>query len=171
MQIKRDWIAITSIGTLIVFMTLWVPWLFVPAEVSLIRDGYQDMISPGSSELMGGLTVMENGLHGAMDVGVFIPSWIFILLIVASGIITILNITRTYIVSFWIPMIPIIISSIMLIYWAGSSLAVGCKLDAGFPIALIGIGMISYVTIKNNQMENKSHHATTGSGGVCDDLS
>jgi len=152
-------------------MTLWAPWIFVPAEVSLIRDGYQDLISPGSSELFGGLTVMETGLRGVMDIDIFIPSWIFILLIVASGIISLLTISRTYIVSFWIFMTPIIVSLIMLIYWAGSSLALGCKLDAGFPIILVGTAMICYVAIKNNQMENKSHHATTGSGGVCDDVS
>ncbi len=161
MQPKRNWLVLTSIGTLIVFMTLWAPWIFVPAEVSLIRDGYQDLISPGSSELLGGLTVMETGLRGVMDIGIFIPSWICILLIVASGIISLLTISRTYIVSFWIFMIPIIVSLLMLIYWAGSSPALGCKLDAGFPIVLIGTAMISYVAIKNNQMENKSRHATT----------
>jgi len=51
-------------------------------------------------------------------------------------------------------MTPIIISFIMLIYWAASSLALGCKLDAGFPILLVGTAMICYVAIKNNQMEN-----------------
>ena len=156
MQVKRNWLAVTGIGTTIVFLSLWLPWMFVPAEVSLKREGFQDLISPGSKELLGALAAMETGLHGAISVGFLIPSWIFITLIVAAGIVSFLTISKIFEVSFWIFALPLILAIAFLTYWAGSSLAMGCRLGANFPFAAIGSAMIIFVAIKNNQMENKA---------------
>jgi len=156
MQIKRNWLAVSGFGTIIVFLSLWLPWMFVPAEVALKREGFQDLISPGSKELLGALAMMETGLRGAISVGVLIPSWIFIALIVASGIVSVLTISKTFEVSFWIFALPLILSITFLTYWATTSLAIGCSLGAGFPFAAIGSAMILFVAIKNNQMENKA---------------
>ena len=154
MQIKRNWLAVSGFGTIIVFLSLWLPWMFVPAEVALKRWGFQDLISPGSKELLGGLAAMETGLRGAIDIGMLIPSWIFISLIVVAGIISCLTISKIFEVSFWIFALPLILPITFLTYWAGTSLAIGCSLGAGFPFAAIGSAMILFVAIKNKQMEN-----------------
>ena len=168
MQIKRNWLAVTGIGTAIVFLSLWLPWMFVPAEVALKRAGYQDLISPGTKALyqdlispgttafISGLATMETGLRGAISIGILIPSWIFIALLVVAGIISCLTISKIFEVSFWIFALPLILSITFLTYWATTSLALGCSLGAGFPIAAIGSAMILFVAIKNNQMENKA---------------
>ena len=127
--------------------------MFVPAEVALKREGFQDLISPGSKELLGALAMMETSLRGAIDIGMLIPSWIFISLIVVAGIISCLTISKIFEVSFWIFALPLILSIIFLTYWATTSLAIGCSLGAGFPFAAIGSAMILFVAIKNKQME------------------
>lgn len=165
MQIKRNWLAVTGIGTAIVFLSLWLPWMFVPAAVALKRAGFQDLISPGSKELLaglgvGGLAEMETGLRGAISVGFLIPSWIFIALIVVAGIVSFFTISKIFEVSFWISALLLIISASFLTYWAGTSLALGCRLGAGFPFAAIGSAMIFFAAIKSKQMENKSWEAT-----------
>ena len=152
---RHNWLAVSGIGILIVFLSLWLPWMFVPAEVAIEREGIQDLISPGWKELSRPLAVMETGIWGAVDVGMLIPSWIFISLIVASGILSIITISRIFEVSFWIFFLPLILSIVFLTYWAGSSLALGCSLGAGFPFAAIGSAMIIFVAIKNKQMENR----------------
>ncbi len=161
MQIKRNWLAVTGIGTAIVFLSLWLPWMFVPAEVALKRAGFQDLISPGSKALLaglgvGGLAEMETGLRGAISVGILIPSWIFIALIVVAGIVSFFTISRIFEVSFWIPALLLILSASFLTYWAGTSLALGCSLGAGFPFAAIGSAMIFLAAIKGKQMEKSS---------------
>jgi len=166
---SRNWVAVTGIATLVALFTLWMPWIFIPVEVMMKRERLPEFEFPELRNLLTPFSTIETGLHGAIDLGVFIPSWIFITLIVASGILTILTILKIFEVSHWIVIFLIGISGSMLTYWIASSIAEGSTMQSGLPIALVASGTILLAAIKNNQSENKSHHATTGSGCVCDD--
>ncbi len=160
----RNWLAVTGIGTSIVLLSLWLPWMFVPAEVALERAGMQDLISPGSKEIFGPLATMESGWFGAIDLGMLVPAWMFILLIVISGIMAILTISRVFVVSVWLSVAPLLVAVIILTYWAVRSLGFGCSLGAGFPFAACGSAMIAFAAVKHRRMLNKaSAPSLTGS--------
>lgn len=84
-----------------------------------------------------------------------VPTWIFIVLIVGAGIISILTIMKIFETSCWFVISLLVLSGGFLTYWVGSAIAEGCKVQAGFPIAAVAIAMILFTAIKNHQRENK----------------
>lgn len=162
-KVARNWAAVTGIGTAVGLFTLWLPWIFVPVEVLMKREGLPDLEYPEMRSLLTPFSTMETGLHGAVDLGVMIPSWVFILLIVLAGLLTICTVLKVFEISHWFAIGLLALSGTCLTYWVGSAIAEGSKAQAGFPVAAIALAAILLAAIKNNQRENKSSHSTADS--------
>ena len=162
-KVARNWAAVAGIGTAVALFTLWLPWIFVPVEVLLKREGAPELEYPEMRSLLTPFSTMETGLHGAIDLGVMIPSWVFILLIVLAGMLAICTVLKVFEVSHWIVIGLLALSGASLTYWVGSAIVEGSKVQSGFPVATIALATILLAAIKNNQRENKSSHSTADS--------
>ncbi len=151
----RNWATVTGIGTVIALFTLWLPWIFVPVEVRMKREGLPELEFPEMRDLLTPFSTMETGMRGAVDLGMLIPSWIFILLIVAAGLITVLTILKVFDISHLIAIGLLALSGGFLTYWVGSAVAEGSKMQAGFPVAAVASVSILLAAIKSHQRENK----------------
>ena len=154
-KVARNWAAVTGIGTAVALFTFWLPWIFVPVEVQMKREGLQELEFPEMRSLLTPFSTMETGLHGAIDVGMMIPSWIFILLIVLAGLITIFTVLKIFEISHWIAIGLLALAGAFLAYWVGSAIAEGSKMQAGFPVAAVAWATILLASIKDHQRENK----------------
>lgn len=127
------------------------------------REGLPDLEYPEMRSLLTPFSTMETGLHGAIDLGVMIPSWVFILLIVLTGLLTISTVLKVFEISHWIAIGLLALSGACLTYWVASAIAKGSKVQAGFPVAAIALGTILLSASKNNHRENQSSHSAADS--------
>jgi len=152
-KMARNRAAVTGIGTAFVFSSLWLPWIFVPVEVLLKRDQLPDFEFPEMRILLTPFSTMETGLGGAVDVGMLIPTWIFIFLMIAAGALSMLTILKIFETSHRIVIALLAIPGGFLTYWVGAAIAEGSKLQAGFPVAAISAAAILLPAIMNHRHE------------------
>ena len=143
-----NWVALSAIGSVIMLFTLWLPWVFVPLEVVIEDAASPELEFPELRSLLTPFSTMKTGISGVIDLGIFIPSWVFILLIMISGVMAILNALKVLNISYWIVFGLMGISIVVLTYWGFNSIDEGSKIQSGFLVAAIGCGLLLIGAVK-----------------------
>ncbi len=156
---SRNFAAISIIGALLGIFTLFLPWVFVPIDVHMQRDGVPELEHAALLKLMAPLSTIETGISGRIGLGIPFPAWLFILLIPIAGVVSGLSIVGFFEVSYKIVFVLLVVSIVPLSLWVLRAVSAGSSYQSGAPVALVAVTLIFVATIKSRQLERKSNFA------------
>lgn len=149
-------------GTLGILFTLWLPWTFLDAELVAKKSGidfpHSDNLGANQAmkSLMSVFSQVQTGKTGVVNLGLHLPSWIFVLCAFAGGVLSILTLVERLSVDRRTLIMVILIPSAILGIWLWQQVRDGAVIQSGSYVAALSIGLILFAAIKTKTEDNKS---------------